>query len=223
MRENLKEYITGIRLEPVYSLHLNTSLCYEVLSLFAADVNAERYFRFMSPDRAAEIFIRQARFVRTLFSSGCFTFNLPMQALISASLFNSVCNELMPDFIIEIQDPDTVLSMSVKDIRQLINNIHEVTTRGGKIWLDDIIPEMTDFFLALQLPLDGVKTDRSILHRISGDGRELNSLVEACQQLAPLVVVEGIETAGMQHRARDAGAQAGQGFLWPGKTFLYPH
>ncbi|STA76174.1 cAMP phosphodiesterase [Citrobacter freundii] len=223
MRGNLRESVTGVRLEPVCSLHLNTFFCCEVLSLLAPDVNAEHYFRLMSPDRAAGIFIRQARFIRTLFSSGCFTFNLPAQVLISASLFNSVCHELMPGFIIEIQDPDTVLSLSETDICLLTDSVREIIARGGKVWLDDITPEMTDFFLALQLPLDGVKTDRSILHRISGDDRELISLVEACRQLAPLVVVEGIETAGMQQQARDAGAQAGQGYLWPGKTFLYPH
>ncbi|HGY4723322.1 TPA: EAL domain-containing protein [Citrobacter amalonaticus] len=223
MRGNLRESVTGIRLEPVCCLHLNASFCCEVLSLLAPDVNAEHYFRLMSPDRAAGIFIRQARFVRTFFSSGCFTFNLPVQALISESLFNSVCHELIPGLIIEIQNPDAVLSLSGTDICLLNDNVREITTRGGKIWLDDITPEMTDFFLALKLPLAGVKTDRSILHRISGDDRELSSLVEACRQLAPLVVVEGIETAGMQQRARNAGAQAGQGYLWPGKSFLYPH
>lgn len=223
MRGNLREFVIGVRLEPVWSLHLNASFCYEVLSLLAPDVNAEHYFRLISPERAADIFIRQARFVRTLFSSGCFTFNLPVQALILASTFNSICGELMSGIIIEIQDPDTVLSLNTTDICLLKRSIDEIVARGGKVWLDDITPEMVDFFLALKLPLAGVKTDRSILHNICSDGREFASLVETCRQLAPLVVVEGIETIEMQQRARDAGAQAGQGFLWSGKVLLYQH
>lgn len=222
MRGNLRESITGVRLEPVWSLHLNASFCYEVLSLLAPDVNAEQYFRLISPERATDIFIRQTRFVRTLFSSGCFTFNLPVQALISASTFNSICRELMPGVIIEIQDPNTLLSLNTTDICLLKNSVHEIIARGGKVWLDDITPEMVGFFLTLKLPLAGVKTDRSILNSLCSDGRELSSLVETCRQLAPLVVVEGIETTEMQQWAQDAGAQAGQGYLWSGKAFMYP-
>lgn len=222
MRGYSQGSVIGIRLEPVFSLQSNSCFCYEVLSLLTPGVNTEKYFRLLPTDKAIDVFIRQVRFIRTIFSSGCFSFNIPAHALVSASLLNSVCHELMPGFIIEIQDPDTVLSMMGTDIRLLTDSIHRITARGGKVWVDDITREMEDFFLALKLPLDGVKIDKSILHGISGDHRELTSFVETCHELAPLVVVEGIDTTEMQQRAQHAGAQAGQGFLWPGKTFMYP-
>ncbi|MGA4622184.1 EAL domain-containing protein [Citrobacter meridianamericanus] len=223
MRENPQACITGVRLEPVCSLNMNTIFCYEVLSQLAPEVNAEQFFRILSPDRAADIFICQVQFIRTFFSSGCFTFNLPAKALISGMLLRSLCAEMNQGLIVEIQDPKTVMLMSRTEIELLTDNLRNITGKGVKIWLDDVTPEMTDFFLGLRLPLAGVKTDRSVLHRFSADGKELSSLVEKCRQLAPLVIVEGIETIQMKHHAIYAGAHAGQGYLWPGKTLLYSH
>ncbi|EBW2650710.1 EAL domain-containing protein [Salmonella enterica subsp. enterica serovar Newport] len=223
MGENPQDSVTGIRLEPVRSFLLNASFCYEVLSLLVPDVNAEQFFRIITPDKATDIFIRQTQFVRTCFSSGCFTFNLPARTLISEPLFKLIDAELIPGFIVEIQDPGMVLSMSQAEITLLKDNLQDMTGRGGQVWLDDVTPEMTDFFLTLKLPLAGVKTDRSALPRTADNNHGLISLVEKCRQLAPLVVVEGIETMQMKQTAQEAGAQAGQGYLWPGESFLYPN
>ncbi|MCO5784621.1 EAL domain-containing protein [Citrobacter meridianamericanus] len=186
-------------------------------------MNAEHFFRILSPDRATDIFIRQAKFIRTLFSAGCFTFNIPARALMSAPLLKLTEAELIPEFIIEIQDPETIMSMTDSERELLISHIPEIKKRGSDVWLDDVTPEMTDFFLALNFPVDGVKTDRSALHRTADEEGGLKHFIEKCAQLAPLVVVEGIETVQMKCRAQDAGALGGQGFLWPGKTFLYPY
>lgn len=223
MRDNPREYIIGIKLEPVCSLHMNTAFCYEILSLPVPGVNAEHFFRILSPDRATDIFIRQAQFIRTLFSAGRFTFNLPARALMSESLFKLIEAELIPEFIIEIQDPETIMSMTDSERKLLISHFSEVKKRTADIWLDDVTPDMTDFFLALNFPVDGVKTDRSALPRTPDKENRFKHFIEKCAQLAPLVVVEGIETVQMKCRAQDAGAVGGQGFLWPGKTFLYSH
>ncbi|MFS6817611.1 EAL domain-containing protein [Citrobacter meridianamericanus] len=223
MRENLREGITGVRLEPVCSLHMNTIFCYEVLSLLAPDVSAEHFFRRISPVRAADIFIRQVRFIRTLFPSGCFTFNLPARALVSERLFKLICAELTPGVIIEIQDPETIVSMSGSERELLISHIFDVRKKGRDVWLDDITPAMIDFFLALDFPFKGVKTDRSALQRTPDKHDGLRCFIEKCCQLAPFVVVEGIETVQMKCRAYEAGASGGQGFLWPGKSIIYPY
>lgn len=222
MRGNPPACITGVRLEPVYSLRLNVSLGYEVLSLLAPDINTEHFFRTITAEYAAGIFLRQTRFIRSLSVSGFFTFNLPAVALVSERLLTSVFTGLIPGMIIEIQDPHSVTGMTVSEIKRLRQNISDIRAGGGYIWLDDMTPGLADFFLKLKLPVDGVKTDRSVLHHTQNNDAELKGIVEICQQLAPLVVAEGIETTEMKKRVQAAGVQAGQGFLWPGKVFLYP-
>ncbi|STB67917.1 EAL domain [Citrobacter freundii] len=216
-----RESVTGVRLEPVCSLHLNVSFGYEVLSLLAPGMNAEHFFRIISPDKAVNIFIRQARFVRSLSVSGVFTFNLPVAALVSDRLFKIVCSELMPGEIVEIQDPENILRMTGPEREILISHILDMNKRGVDVWLDDVTAETVDFFLALKLPVEGVKTDRCMLHRVSGHDNGLKYLVEKCWRLAPLVLMEGIETPEMKYRVQSAGAQAGQGFLWPGRIYAY--
>ena len=221
MCEHPREYITGVRLEPLCSLHLNVSFGYEVLSLPAPGVNVEHFFRIISPDRAVDIFLHQARFVRSLSRSGTFTFNLPAGALVSDRLFRFVCDEIMPGCIIEIQDPKNIMHMTGMERALLITHILDLKKRAVDVWLDDITPEIVGFFLALKLPVEGIKTDRGVLHPAKDNDDDLKCLVEQCWQLAPLVVVEGIETPEMKARAQNAGAQAGQGFLWPGGVYLY--
>lgn len=221
MPENALEGIAGVRLEPLCSLHLNVSFGYEVLSLLAPGVNTEHFFRIITPDKSVALFIHQVRFIRTLFNSGIYTFNLPAGVLVSERLFKSVCTELISGCVIEIQDPETIMFMGGAERRLLINNILDMKKRGVDIWLDDITPEMVDFFLALKLPVEGVKTDRKVLDQIPENGDGLRLFVKKCTRLAPLVVVEGIETEQMKYRAQNAGALAGQGFLWPERSYLY--
>lgn len=222
MRVNPLVCITGIRLEPLCSFHLNICFGYEVLSLLMPGTNAEHFFRVISPERAVNLFIHQSRFVMTLSVTGSLTFNLPARALVSARLFKLILDGLISGFIIEIQDPKTIMDMSGAERAVLNSRIIDMKKRGVDVWLDDITPETVDFFLTLSLPVEGIKTDRSVLCRIPDNDDGLNPFIEKCRQLAPLVVMEGIETEEMKCRAQNAGAQAGQGFLWPEEVFSYP-
>ena len=112
--------------------------------------------------------------------------------------------------MIEVQDPDALLTLCPDAQRMLREHIRQLRFSAWKIWLDDLTYDVCQAMKESAFWFDGVKTDRKELRC-----GYLPALVEQARHLGRQVLVEGIETDSDLCRARTSGAEWGQGFLWP--------
>ncbi len=88
---------------------------------------------------------------------------------------------------------------------------------GVRIAIDDFGTRYTGFNLLKQLPLETMKIDQCFIRGIhlSPDMRALcNTIVAMARQMRLRTVAEGIEEQGELEAMRQAGCEAGQGFLF---------
>lgn len=102
---------------------------------------------------------------------------------------------------------------------QAAHRLKQVQAYGCRIALDDFGSGFAIHSEVRNLAIDWdiIKIDRSFLSdlRKSPSGRDgLASMIRLARAIAPLVIVEGIETAAHLERARDSGASFGQGWLF---------
>jgi diguanylate cyclase (GGDEF)-like protein len=103
------------------------------------------------------------------------------------------------------------------------HNLSRLQQAGVTIALDDFGTGHSSLAWLSELPIDQVKIDRSIIARVTEDGRTtalVRGFVQVFQDLGLVVVAEGIETEA-QHQAMLAmGCAVGQGFLYGRPTPL---
>jgi diguanylate cyclase (GGDEF)-like protein/PAS domain S-box-containing protein len=103
------------------------------------------------------------------------------------------------------------------------HNLSRLQQAGVTIALDDFGTGYSSLAWLSELPIDQVKIDRSIIARVTEDGRTtalVRGFVQVFQDLGLVVVAEGIETEA-QHQAMLAmGCAVGQGFLYGRPTPL---
>ena len=88
---------------------------------------------------------------------------------------------------------------------------------GAQIMLDDFGAGYSSLQMLSDLPIDGIKIDRSYVQRIETDERVYNlvaSLVEFARSTNMIVVAEGIETPRQAEYLTQMGIDRGQGFLY---------
>jgi diguanylate cyclase len=104
----------------------------------------------------------------------------------------------------------------------LVNGGEEVATAlrrlsalGATVAIDDFGTGHFSFRQLMDLPIDEVKIDRSLILALDGDGNRaiVRSAVHVAHQLGIQVVAEGIETDEAWSQLRSLGAERAQGFL----------
>lgn len=110
---------------------------------------------------------------------------------------------------IELQDPHNLLLMGTDERESLSENIRFLQKLGWKIWLDDWEEDINVFSLLPGVLFNGVKLDKSVIMC-----ENFCDLVELAHRIAPVVVVEGIETNKDLLSAKKSGAELGQGYFW---------
>jgi diguanylate cyclase (GGDEF)-like protein len=102
----------------------------------------------------------------------------------------------------------------VGDIDLATEALEELRANGIRIELDDFGSGYASFKALQELPLDGVKLDRSLVADEEPGGRQLlAATVDISRRLGLTVVAEGVEDGGALEAVQSLGVDTAQGFL----------
>ncbi len=120
-------------------------------------------------------------------------------------------NRQVPDHCLNIELTETSMIRHLDDCRQTLEQWKQA---GMNIWIDDFGTGYSSLSYLHQLPIDGLKIDRSFVSELRPGSS--NSLVATILTLAEsmnlLVVAEGIETQDQRDCLTRLGSCLGQGF-----------
>lgn len=217
--ELLLHGIEGIRLQPMVDLKSGKQQGCEVLSLLAPPMSYEDFFQTLPPEASLVLFFRQLDTLKQLNEPGPFFLNLPVRVLSDPDCIRRlrrVRTCYHRNLVIELQDPEELLSMDDCQKNTVKEQMQKLRTKGWSIWLDDLTPDIWGGIKNNGFWFDGVKTDWREMTR-----RTLPNLVKQARQLGRKILVEGVETEKDLIRASASGAELGQGFLWPDKLIPF--
>ena len=101
----------------------------------------------------------------------------------------------------------------ITDRSQAIETLQILRASGVRIELDDFGSGYTSFGSLHDLPLDGLKIDRSLVIDTTGNGtRLLAATIENAQNRGLRVVAEGVEDAATKALVRELGCDTAQGY-----------
>jgi diguanylate cyclase (GGDEF)-like protein len=99
------------------------------------------------------------------------------------------------------------------DRERAVEVLQSLRAAGIRVELDDFGSGYASFGLLHDLPLDGLKIDRTLVVDLTGAGpRLLAATIENAQHRGLKVVAEGIEDAETLDRVRDLGCDTAQGY-----------
>ena len=113
---------------------------------------------------------------------------------------------------LEIAETDIIHDF--EGTRQTLNQLREL---GAQIVLDDFGAGYSSLQMLSDLPIDGLKIDRSYVARIDTDWRVrslVTSLADFARSTNMIVVAEGVETPSQADFLARIGIDRGQGFLF---------
>jgi EAL domain-containing protein (putative c-di-GMP-specific phosphodiesterase class I) len=104
-------------------------------------------------------------------------------------------------------------STVMRDPDQAIPLLRRFRALGIPIYLDDFGTGYSSLSLLHQLPLDGLKIDRSFVQRADGTA-VVQTIVALARSLGVAIVAEGIEEPAQYAALRAMGCEYGQGYLF---------
>jgi len=113
-----------------------------------------------------------------------------------------------------LEIPESVLMASVESSAARLRQLREL---GVELHLDDFGTGYSSLTSLPRLPLQGIKVDRSFVHRIGGRRIDLDivrSIVDLARSLGLEVIAEGVETVAQRERLIAFGCELGQGDLF---------
>ena len=113
---------------------------------------------------------------------------------------------------IEIAETDII-----HDFEGARSTLDRIRALGAQVMLDDFGAGYSSIQMLTDLPIDGIKIDRSYTARIESDARVrslVTSLAEFARSVGLTVVAEGVETAQQAELLKQLGIDRGQGFLF---------
>ncbi len=144
--------------------------------------------------------------------------NVTAQQLTSESHVDSFLNSLnehqIPPCGVSIEITETSV---IRDLALASASLKRVRATGVTVALDDFGTGHSSLSLLRELPLDGVKIDRSFVSNLVNEQRDralVKSVVDLALGLGLTVTAEGVETNQQADILRDVGCNSAQGFLY---------
>lgn len=216
--------IEGFRLQPFIDLKTGEHTGQEVLSILSTGVEPEHFFRTFAPEVCLLQFFDQMDIVWQMkMTTPCFL-NLPVRVLAEPKCLRlltqtQVCYRR--NVVIEVQDPAALVIAEDRLKEAVMGGVDTLRHYGWQVWLDDLTYDVCRVLSRTGMLFDGVKIDHKEMRR----HKSLNLLVQKAKKLVAYqeenVLIEGIETENDLVRARNSGANLGQGFLWPEKRMPF--
>lgn len=209
----------SLKLEPIVDLSTSHRYGFEVLTHLPREINSEKYFRQLSLPQQQGLFYQQMTNVTCFRSAYVYSLNLPMKAFLDWRSFHWAGMVFPPNLAIEIQDAVTFLSLNTAQRAVVYKTIQQIEALGIPIWMDDANEELLTAFIDANWQLSGIKLDKNTFWTLSKKPGRLQQTIQRGQAIANRMIVEGIETHKHKEIALQAGAEFGQGYLWPA---IYP-
>lgn len=95
--------------------------------------------------------------------------------------------------------------------------LHALADLGVNLWLDDFGTGYSSIAYLKELPLKGLKIDRSFVQGLGSDPRDeavVRATVDLARGFGLSVIAEGVETAGQARHLQSIGVERLQGFLF---------
>lgn len=105
-------------------------------------------------------------------------------------------------------------STAIADLDRATTVLGQIHDAGLRVALDDFGTGYSSLSCLHELPIDGVKLDRSFVANERRHPEILRAMVLLAEHLGLTVTAEGIETARQWRQLRDLGCQFAQGFLF---------
>jgi EAL domain-containing protein (putative c-di-GMP-specific phosphodiesterase class I) len=108
-------------------------------------------------------------------------------------------------------------SVLMENVESSTARLHELRELGVELHLDNFGTGHTSLSSLPRYPLQGIKVDRSFVHRIGGRRIDLDivrSIVDLAGALGLGVIAEGVESAVQRERLIAFGCEFGQGYLF---------
>ncbi|MBV0934424.1 putative bifunctional diguanylate cyclase/phosphodiesterase [Marinobacterium weihaiense] len=117
----------------------------------------------------------------------------------------------LPDHCLSIELTETSMIRHLDDCRQTLT---QWKAAGMNIWIDDFGTGYSSLSYLHQLPIDGIKIDRSFIRELRTDNETslAATMITMAHSMSLQVVAEGIETEHQRRCLVDLGAGLGQGF-----------
>ncbi|MGV8948731.1 MAG: EAL domain-containing protein [Candidatus Paracaedibacter sp.] len=122
------------------------------------------------------------------------------------------CAEV-PSHLLEIEITEAA---PVTNMTNLANAVRLLQSKGLKVYLDDFGTGYSTMQYLVDVPVDGVKMDKSFVQQaplIPAARLILGSLIELAHEIGITVVCEGVETLEQLALVKQLGAEVIQGFL----------
>jgi EAL domain-containing protein (putative c-di-GMP-specific phosphodiesterase class I) len=108
-------------------------------------------------------------------------------------------------------------SLLIEDSAACLDRLHTLKGLGIRLSVDDFGTRYSSLGYLNRMPLDGMKIDRTFVHRLGGQHRD-NAIVSAIVAMADgldlWVVAEGIESEDQRMQLLELGCRYGQGFMF---------
>lgn len=205
------DLVSGLRFQPIINLQNESLVGWEVLT-WLKDEEPEIWFQSLPIETYLSIFLWQASVAQKC--DGLFWLNLPVAVLISPFCIAEI-NKMSHHkrLVIEIQDPGKIISLDFMEKKLFAKNVYELKSSGWRVWLDDITMDIVENIMLSDLPIDGVKIDKSE----TNNHNQLTKLIKKASKISKNILVEGIESQEQLWCAYNSGANFGQGFMWEEK------
>ena len=108
-------------------------------------------------------------------------------------------------------------SVLVQDIKSATSTLQRLRQLGVRIEIDDFGTGYSSLSYLQQLPVDGIKIDRSFVNTIhvnENDRKIVRTIIDLCHSLGITEVAEGIETIDHKEHLKQLGCWYGQGYLY---------
>lgn len=114
---------------------------------------------------------------------------------------------------IDLELTETARPTDMESGRAMVKRVREL---GFLIWFDDFGTGWSALQDLLELPVDGIKIDRSFAAVLGNAGEDaiVRALVGGAGELGLKVTIEGVETEEQARLARELGCDHAQGWLW---------
>jgi EAL domain-containing protein (putative c-di-GMP-specific phosphodiesterase class I) len=132
----------------------------------------------------------------------------------SRKLINRLARTDLPATALTVEITETFL---LQDLALARRHIERLAAKGVKIALDDFGTGYSNLRALMNLPIQTVKLDRSLIEAVGRDARVsklVGSMLHAARVLEVRIVAEGVEEEGQALFLRAAGCHGMQGYLF---------
>jgi len=145
-----------------------------------------------------------------------FSINLSIEDIMSNDIFNFIIQKLKDNCTISQRLTFELLeSEAIRDFKKVSRFINEVSRYGAKIAIDDFGSGYSNFSYLIQIDIDYIKIDGSLIENIDVDNASfivVDTIVQFAKRLGIKTVAEYVHSSVVMEKVKELGIDYSQGF-----------